>query len=200
MDPDRQGVPGGTGPMSSSSPGHDAPAPREPLDLRARAARVDSRWQQDRARRARRRARQEMLRSRLLWRDYAGAVYAMADGGGRPLVLVVDDDDDVRMSFAEILRVAGFETIEAPDGSAALQMLAEFPVMAMVLDVRMPVLDGLTLLAQLDAPPPVVLATGHSYNAQVIDHRQKIFAYVQKPVPPDVLITMVGEAVAAAQR
>jgi CheY-like chemotaxis protein len=116
-------------------------------------------------------------------------------------VLVVDDDDAVRTSFAAVLRVAGFEVVEAADGFMALETLRTHAVAAVVLDVRMPVLDGFAVLDRLiDNPPPVVLATAHPYDAEVMRRREKVFGFIHKPVPPDSLIAMVAKAVAARSR
>jgi len=111
-------------------------------------------------------------------------------------ILVVDDNEAVRTSFAAILRVAGFDVIEAADGFIALEMFHAHDVAAVVLDVGMPFLDGFAMLDRLDDPPPVVLATAHPYDAEVMRRREKVFAFIQKPVPPDSLIALVTEAVA----
>ena len=115
------------------------------------------------------------------------------------LVLVVDDDESVRSSFAGVLRAAGFEVIEAADGFIALETLRATRVAAVVLDLRMPVLDGFTLLDRLDDPPPIILATVRGYDGEITRRRDKVFRYLQKPVPPETLITMVAEAVTASR-
>jgi DNA-binding NtrC family response regulator len=111
-------------------------------------------------------------------------------------VLVIDDDPAVRASFAMILRNAGYEVGEAQDGAVALAVLSSTRVGAMVLDVRMPKLDGLRLLDALPNPPPVVLMTAHDYDAEVMARRSKVFAYAQKPIPPESLRGLVAQALA----
>jgi CheY-like chemotaxis protein len=105
-----------------------------------------------------------------------------------PAVLVVDDNDAVRGSFAEVLRTAGYAVQEAEDGFAALEWLRSSDVGAIFLDVYMPGLGGLELLDVLDDPPPVALLTEHEYDPEVISRRSKVAMFLQKPVPPVVLL------------
>jgi DNA-binding response OmpR family regulator len=110
---------------------------------------------------------------------------------------VVDDHEAVRTSFAQILETEGFEVLQAVDGLAALSVLKDTSVSAMVLDVAMPVLDGFGLLDKLDDPPPVIMVTARIYDVEVAKRRDKIFGFVSKPVPPDELISLVKRAVLA---
>jgi DNA-binding response OmpR family regulator len=107
-------------------------------------------------------------------------------------VLVVEDDDDVRRSCAEILRTAGYEVIEAEDGVSALEQLKSSRVGAVLLDLLMPGLDGLSLLDEIDDPPPVALLTAHAYDDAIVLHRSKVTLYIQKPAAPLVLINAVA--------
>ena len=80
-------------------------------------------------------------------------------------VLIVDDTDDVRSLLRVALSVAGFETIEANEGPAALHLLATQPTPDIVLlDVQMPVMDGWQTLTQIrsseaTATLPVIMCT-----------------------------------------
>ncbi|HUC38261.1 MAG TPA: response regulator [Acidimicrobiales bacterium] len=110
-------------------------------------------------------------------------------------VLVVDDEDSVRSSICEILDTAGLTTGEASDGEHALQELSHRRVGAMVVDVRMPRLDGITMLQRLSHPPPTILV-----SAYVIDDEDrerlsgKVLAYLQKPFRPQELLRLVSDA------
>lgn len=110
-------------------------------------------------------------------------------------VLVVDDDEDIRSSYAEILRGAGYTVAEAADGFVALEHLWSAPVRAMVLDAVMPVLDGLQLLDRLDDPPPVVLVTAREYDKAIMARRSKISLYLQKPISPRILLEALERAI-----
>jgi CheY-like chemotaxis protein len=122
-----------------------------------------------------------------------------AQGGsgaeGQVDVLVIDDEDNVRSSICEILGTVGISTGQAADGMDALQRLSGTRVGALVLDVRMPRLDGLGLLDRLPDPPPTVLVSAYSIDEEVRDRLgEKVFAYLQKPFRPDELLTAVSSA------
>jgi len=108
-------------------------------------------------------------------------------------VLVVDDDSDVRYSCAQVLRTAGYRVIEAEDGLAALALLKSSDIGAVLLDVFMPGLDGLSLLDQIEHPPPVALLTAHTYDNAIVVRRSKIAMYMQKPINPPALLEAVAQ-------
>ncbi|HUC36753.1 MAG TPA: response regulator [Acidimicrobiales bacterium] len=110
-------------------------------------------------------------------------------------VLVVDDDEAVRSSTADVLRSAGHSVIEAGDGQDALRQLDRHRVGALVLDIRMPKLDGMAVLAAVEELPPVIVFS--AFDLDHVDLRpfgNKIFQQVQKPLAPDLLIALVGRA------
>lgn len=106
-------------------------------------------------------------------------------------VLVVDDDASARSSFAEVLRSAGLSVGEAGDGIEGLAYLREVTARTIVLDVRMPNLDGPHFLDHLDDPPPVVLVTGAFYDDDVMARGAKVTWFLKKPVSPQELVTIV---------
>ncbi len=111
-------------------------------------------------------------------------------------VLVVDDEEAVRASVADVLRTVGYTVIEAADGEDALRLLTTMRFDAMVLDLKMPRRDGVSLLGSLTRPPPVVLLSAHDLDEQA---RRRvgtaIVTYLQKPVPPQRLLHAVAAAV-----
>jgi CheY-like chemotaxis protein len=118
--------------------------------------------------------------------------------GDSPSVLVVDDNDSVRWSVMQLLRSEGYEVIEARDGTDALRALNSHRVAAMVLDLRMPHLDGGAVLRALDNPPPtVVLSATELDDTTRQDVEEALAAELKKPVPPDRLLDAVATAVAA---
>jgi CheY-like chemotaxis protein len=74
--------------------------------------------------------------------------------GQRPRVLVVDDDLAIRATFAEILVGEGYDVTAAPDGPEAMRLAAGQPFDAVLLDLFMPGMDGLTVLPLLRALAP----------------------------------------------
>jgi CheY-like chemotaxis protein len=111
-------------------------------------------------------------------------------------VLVVDDHEAIRTSVAELLRTAGYSVAEAENGQAALDVLHAHKVGAMVLDLRMPGVDGLKVLESLAEPPPVIITSAFSLD---LDEQQrvdaKIFVQLVKPFHPRRLIEAVASAI-----
>jgi len=93
-------------------------------------------------------------------------------------LLLVDDDDFVRSALSRALnRTGGFSVIPAEHGRHALELLATQPVDAILTDLQMPVMDGLTLLAELfeqGIQLPVAVMTGQQIHA---DLRQRLQTY-----------------------
>jgi two-component system chemotaxis response regulator CheY len=110
-------------------------------------------------------------------------------------VLVVDDEEDVRQSIAGILRTAGFSVKEAEDGAVAYGLLREHRYGMVLLDIRMPKLDGVTLIEALRELPPVVVHSAFSLSAEERDRLGvKVVKYLHKPVSPQELLSAVGGA------
>jgi CheY-like chemotaxis protein len=113
-------------------------------------------------------------------------------------VLVADDNAGIRESVCEILRGAGYHVTEADDGDAALQRFGEHPAHVVVLDVRMPNRDGISVVESLvpEPPPPAILLVS-AYELDS-DARARlgtrVFRYLRKPVAPLDLLAAVSEA------
>lgn len=127
-----------------------------------------------------------------------------AEAAGRQgRVLVADDDRAVRESAAEILQRSGFTVTKACDGQEALEQLAAGEVDAIVLDVRMPRRDGLSVLEVMDPQPPppgVVLVTAYDVGPEIrVRLNDRVTRILRKPVPPPTLIDSVTEAVRVAR-
>ena len=111
-------------------------------------------------------------------------------------VLVVDDHEAIRTSVAELLRTAGYSVLQAENGAEALEAIATHQVGALVLDLRMPGIDGLKVLDSLSDPPPVILTSAFTLE---LDEQQrvdaKIFVQLVKPFHPRRLIEAVASAI-----
>lgn len=114
-------------------------------------------------------------------------------------VLIVDDDQSVSLTFAKMLSMAGHSVECLESGEAALARLRESRPDAVILDVRMPAMDGLDFLRQLRALPscstlPVGIVTGDYFLKEaVLDELAALGADVRyKPVWMDDLQTFVG--------
>jgi two-component system, OmpR family, response regulator MprA len=104
-------------------------------------------------------------------------------GGGR--LLVVDDDPDVRDSLSRALRRAGYSVTTAVHGADALDALARSPVDLVVLDVLMPIVDGLQACRMLrergDATPVLVLTARDAVDDRVTGLEVGADDYLVKP-------------------
>ena len=101
-------------------------------------------------------------------------------------ILVVEDDADVRQSVCVWLTLAGYGVIEAADGIRALAAVAAERPDVILLDLRLPALDGfgvLKALSQQAGPPPVIVISGQDGIEGVIQaFRLGAADYLQKPI------------------
>jgi len=115
-------------------------------------------------------------------------------------ILIVDDDAAQRSDMAEMVSSLGFEVETAADGQDALAKLAYFRPSAIVTDLVMPRMDGAALLKELttrgDRTPAIVL-TGFGSIDQALSfvHDLKAFWFLEKPVRPGELRTLLERAV-----
>jgi DNA-binding response OmpR family regulator len=113
--------------------------------------------------------------------------------GDRPVVLVADDDDDIRDLVAFRLDRAGYEVLRAGDGQQALDLAKEHIPDLAVLDVMMPKLTGYDVTRELRADAatsriPVILLTARVQEADVArGFEAGADDYVKKPFSPQEL-------------
>jgi DNA-binding NtrC family response regulator len=115
-------------------------------------------------------------------------------------VLIVDDDAAMREALVEAARDLGHYPRAASSGEAALAVLGDETVDAVLLDLRMPGMDGLEVLRRIRAhprPPPVTVLTAHATSSNTIEAmRLGAFDHLTKPIGREdlarVLIRMVG--------
>jgi DNA-binding NtrC family response regulator len=115
---------------------------------------------------------------------------------GRVDILLIDDEPDVRQSLREALTDAGHVVIEASDGKKASALLRETVFDVILSDVRLPGVDGLTLLhtARRDAPlTDFILMTAFADVGQAVAALKKgALDYLIKPFDVDELLHHVG--------
>jgi CheY-like chemotaxis protein len=111
-------------------------------------------------------------------------------------VLVVDDEEPIRTSVAEILRAAGYSVAEAEDGQVALDMLETGSVAVLLLDIRMPRRTGIEVLQELETPPQVILMSAFRFEGADKDSvGDKVYSHLVKPVAPRRLLEEVRAAI-----
>ena len=113
-------------------------------------------------------------------------------------ILLVDDEPDMRLSTAQALDLAGFDVEEAPDAQAALDRVSFGFAGILVTDIRMPGMDGLSLMCrirEIDADIPVILVTGHGdIQLAVRAMREGAYDFVEKPFDAGQLAEIAARA------
>ena len=112
-----------------------------------------------------------------------------------PLVLIADDDPDIRMLVRLRLERSGYTVIAANDGLDALELAAGCEPDVAILDVSMPGLSGVEVtrtLRERQATFPIILLTAHAREADVTAGEEAgATAYITKPFSPQELETRV---------
>lgn len=114
-------------------------------------------------------------------------------------VVVVDDDLHVRTAICLRLKTAGYETYEAADGEAGVNMVADVHPDAVILDVRMPRLDGLSALSVLQSRedttriPVIMVSASLSDQKSALEHGARYF--LRKPYQGDRLLCAIDSAI-----
>ncbi len=114
-------------------------------------------------------------------------------------ILIVDDDAGLRASLAEALTDLGHAAEEAPDGAAGLARIRRGGIDAVLLDLRMPGIDGLTVLRALsgEKAPPVAVLTAVPTAANTIEAmRLGAVDHLAKPVGRAALKTLIERMLA----
>jgi CheY-like chemotaxis protein len=115
-------------------------------------------------------------------------------------ILVADDDAATRELISQVLKGAGFSVTTAADGTAALEEVGRKNFDLLLLDVWMPRVTGLEVLAQLrerPSPPKVIIMTGDDTRETLLQAvREQAYRYVAKPIQLRALVELVGDALA----
>jgi DNA-binding response OmpR family regulator len=124
-----------------------------------------------------------------------------------PLVLIVDDEADVRSLLGATLLRAGYRVQEAASGATAIRLAQQQLPALLLMDVRMPGADGLETLRQLRAMPatrgvPVIMLTaspGAREESWALTRELAISQVLQKPCPADVLVAVIADVIGAGK-
>ncbi|MEK6195901.1 MAG: response regulator, partial [Deltaproteobacteria bacterium] len=113
-------------------------------------------------------------------------------------ILIVDDEQDIRDGSTRILSRMGFEVHQASRGDEALEKLADTQAAIMLLDLKMPGMDGLEVLARvgkMNADVLVIVITGYATVETAIEAmKQGAYDFIPKPFEPDQLRLIVNRA------
>src|SRR5215468_7497282 len=121
----------------------------------------------------------------------------------RHRVLIADDDAATRHGVAKLLKNAGFDVSEAPDGIAALSAIEQKQYDLVFLDVWMPHLSGLEVLARIrteTSRPKVIVMTSDGTSETLLRAvKEQAYDYLSKPFPPRQAVEAVQRALSANQ-
>ena len=103
-------------------------------------------------------------------------------------ILVVDDEPDALDMFKDLFAKKGYDIECAPGGIEALEYISKSEVDAVLLDIRMPVMDGIEVLSKIKqkkADLPVVMLTAYGYDDNLINKALELGAagYISKNLP-----------------
>lgn len=114
------------------------------------------------------------------------------------MILVIEDDDDIRENILEILKESGFEAIAAPNGRIGIELAQQYKPYLIVCDVTMPELGGYDVIAKLRQEPefaltPFIFLTG-MYDQTSLRHGMTLGAddYLSKPISSKVLLDAIN--------
>ncbi len=120
-------------------------------------------------------------------------------------VLLVEDVDDSRYMLRRLLELEGFEVIEAQDGAMALEVLRKFSCDVILLDLRMPNLDGiqftraLRATTQFQSIPVIVVSASDDEKSRADARTVGCNDYVTKPIDVDLLTDLLKKHISLAR-
>jgi two-component system, response regulator PdtaR len=112
-------------------------------------------------------------------------------------IVVAEDEALIRMDLVEMLGEAGYTVVaQASDGAEAISLVAEHQPDLAILDVKMPILDGITAAEEIIATCPVLMLTAFSQRELVDRARDAgVMAYVLKPFTINDLVPAIEIAI-----
>jgi response regulator NasT len=118
----------------------------------------------------------------------------MTDQAPRTRVLIAEDDAIIRMDLKEMLEEEQYEVIEAGDGAAAVQLARDEQPALVILDIKMPVMDGLAAAQKISEErlAPVLILTAYSQR-ELVERAAQIgaMAYLVKPFQKQDLLPAI---------
>jgi len=119
--------------------------------------------------------------------------------GTKSTILIIDDEQDLREMLSFSLMQEGYTTLTAENGMIGVEIAKKENVDVIISDIKMPVMDGITLLGIVKEIKPqieVIMATGFGTMETAIESLRKgAFDFIHKPYHMDELIALVGKAI-----
>lgn len=112
-------------------------------------------------------------------------------------ILVADDERGVRMFIADTLKLAGHDVVAVEDGQAAADALAKQAFELLVTDLKMPRMDGMTLVRKVRAEHPdveVIMLTAHGTVSTAVEAMKAgVFDYLSKPIDSPTELRLLAD-------
>jgi len=112
-----------------------------------------------------------------------------------PTILIVDDEEAIRATLSQLLGYEGYRVLVAPDGPSALEQLQQEKVDVILLDVKMPGMDGLDVLQRLAGDRqrvPVIIISGHGNVETAVEAvRRGAYDFLEKPLERERLLVTI---------
>jgi len=118
----------------------------------------------------------------------------------RPLVLVAEDDPGVRAPLEKFLALHGFDVVSAATANAALDRLAEQPVHAAIIDLRLGKGSGREVVMSIPPPTPVIIFSGYTEESGQLEQIRPNTRLIQKPFSLLMLVETLQKMMNAAAR
>jgi signal transduction histidine kinase len=116
----------------------------------------------------------------------------------KPVVLIIDDDLNLRKTLSAILRAKGYETLSAGEGREGLSLLGRQAVQLALIDLKLPDISGLEVMNRIKAGYPrmeTIILTGNATLESAIEATNiGAFSYMQKPYDIDQLLLLIRHA------
>jgi len=114
-------------------------------------------------------------------------------------VLIIDDEDIVRISCQRILAPEGYEVMTTQSAAEGLGILSDGPVDVVLTDLKMPDIDGMQVLKRIKEDWPdieVIMITGYqTINTAVEAIKLGAFDYIEKPFTPTAIVAAIEKAI-----
>ncbi len=116
-------------------------------------------------------------------------------------ILVIDDDDQLRISFCKLLREEKYSVISAASGEAGIDIVEQNPLDLVILDMRLPGINGMETfkrIKKIDSKLPVIIVTAYGTTQIAIEAtKMGAYDYVLKPFDVPEMLNLIEQAIEA---